>query len=60
MTVESLDTGEDLAVVSAGNEDLCARSDGCLEDGEGSGGELVLFDLSNFVLAAQRSAHACY
>lgn len=55
MTVECLDTGEDLSVVSAGDQDLCARADGGLEDGEGSGGELVLFNLRNFVLATRLS-----
>lgn len=52
MTVEGLDAGEDLAVVSAGDQDLCARANGGLEDREGSGGELVLLDLGDFVLAA--------
>ena len=52
MTVEGLDTCKDLSVVSAGNQDLCARADGGLEDGEGPGGELVLLNLGNFVLAA--------
>lgn len=32
MTVESLDTCENLAVVSARDQDLCARADGGLED----------------------------
>ena len=54
MTVECLDAGEDLAVVAAGNQDLCARADCGLEDGQGSGGELVLLDLSDLILAAQR------
>ena len=54
MTVESLDTRKNLAVVSARDQDLCARADGGLEDGEGTGGELMLFDLSNFVLARQQ------
>lgn len=30
---------------------MCARADGGLKDGEGSGGELVLLNLSYFVLA---------
>ena len=54
MTVECLDAGEDLAVVAAGNQDLCARADCGLENGQGSGGELVLLDLSDLILAAQR------
>ena len=56
MTVEGLDASKDLAVVSAGDQDLCARADGGLEDGERSGGEFVLLDLSDFVLAAAMSA----
>lgn len=52
MTVEGLDAGKDFAVVSAGDQDLCARADSGLEDGEGSGGEFVLLDLGDFVLAA--------
>lgn len=52
MTVEGLDAGKDFAVVSAGDQNLSARADGGLEDGEGSGGELVLLDLGDFVLAA--------
>ena len=54
MTVECLDAGEDLAVVAAGNQDLCARADGGLENGQGPSGELVLLDLSDLILAAQR------
>jgi hypothetical protein len=54
MTVESLDTRQNLAVVSARDQDLCARPDGSLEDGEGAGCELMFFDLSNFVLAKQQ------
>lgn len=54
MTVECLDAGEDLAVVAAGNQDLCARANCGLENGQGSGGELVLLDLSDLILAAQR------
>lgn len=34
---------------------MCARANSSLEDREGSGGELVLFDLSNFILAAKLS-----
>ena len=52
VTVERLDTGEELAVVAAGNQDLCARADGGLQDGKRSGGELVLLDLGDLVLAA--------
>jgi hypothetical protein len=55
VTVECLDTGEQFAVVAARDQNLCARSDGGLEDGKRSSGELVLFDLGDFVLAAQVS-----
>jgi hypothetical protein len=54
MAVEGLYTGEDLAVVPAGDQDLCARADGGLKDGEGASGELMLLDLSDFVLARQQ------
>lgn len=54
MTIERLDAGEDLAVVAAGNQNLCARADCSLEYGQGSSGELVLLDLSNFILAVQQ------
>lgn len=53
MTIECLDAGKDLSVVPAGNKDLCARADGGLKDREGSGRELVLFNLSNLILATQ-------
>lgn len=56
MTVKGLDASKDFAIVSAGDQDLCARADGGLEDGERSGGEFVLLDLSDFVLAAAMSA----
>jgi hypothetical protein len=49
VTVEGLDASEDLAVVSARDQDLGTRADGGLENGEGPGGELVLFDLCDFV-----------
>ena len=52
MAVEGLDAGKQLAVVAAGNQDLCARADGGLQDGKRSGGELVLLDLGDLVLAA--------
>jgi hypothetical protein len=55
VAVEGLDPCEDLAVVPARDEHLCARADGRLEDREGPGGELVLFDLSDLILAMQWS-----
>lgn len=51
MPVECLDTSQQLAVRANGDEHLRVRSDGSLEDGEGAGRELVLFELGNLVLA---------
>jgi hypothetical protein len=55
VAIEGFYTCEDLAVVSAGDQNLCTRADGSLEDGEGAGGKLMLFDLSNFVLTGEQS-----
>jgi hypothetical protein len=55
MAIKSFDTCENLAVVPAGNQNLCAGANGGLEDGQGTGGELVLFDLSDFVLTKRQS-----
>jgi len=52
VAVEGLDAGENLAIVPARDENLCAGADGSLEDGERTGGELMLLNLGNFVLAA--------
>jgi hypothetical protein len=60
VTVERFDAGEDFAVVSARDQDLGARADGGLEDREGSSGELMLLNLSNFILARQQSGPECY
>lgn len=57
MAVKSLDTGEYLAVVSARDKDLCSRADGSLEDGERTGGELMLLDLGNFILAGKSQSY---
>lgn len=54
MTVKRLYAGEQLAVVAAGNEDLGARADSGLQDGERTGSELVLLDLGDFILAARK------
>jgi hypothetical protein len=56
VTIECFDTGEELSVVAKRDQNLCARTNGGLEDGKRSGGELVLFDLRDFVLARQQSA----
>jgi hypothetical protein len=54
VAVEGLDAGEDLAVVSAGDQDLGARADSGLEDGEGPGGELMFLDLGDFVFTRKQ------
>ena len=54
MSVESLDTSEQLAVVATGNEDLGVRANGGLEDREWAGCELVLLELGDFELAVGR------
>ena len=53
MPVERFYASEEFAVVAAGNENLSVRTNGGLEDGEGSGGELVLFELRDFVFAGR-------
>jgi hypothetical protein len=55
VTIEGLDTCENLAVVSAGDQDLSARTDSGLEDGERTGGKLVLLNLSDFIFTRQQS-----
>jgi len=54
VTVESLYTGEQFAVVAAGNENLGARADSRLQDGERAGSELVFLDLGDFILAGRK------
>lgn len=51
MSVKGLDPGEDLAAVAEGYQDLAVRADCGLEDGKRSGGELVLLELGDFILA---------
>ncbi len=53
MPVESLDTCQQLAVRANGDEHLRVRPHGRLEDGKGTGRELILFELRNLVLASQ-------
>jgi hypothetical protein len=55
VTIEGLDTCENLAVVSAGDQDLSARTDSGLEDGERTGGKFVLLNLSDFIFTRQQS-----
>ena len=54
MTIECLDSCKDFAIVAARDQDLCARANGGLEDGERASSELMLFDLSDFILARPR------
>lgn len=49
VSVKSLDTGQQLAVVSAGNQDLGVCAGGGLEERQGTGGELVLLDESDLI-----------
>jgi hypothetical protein len=55
VAIEGFYTCEDLAVVSARDQDLCAGANGGLKNREGTGGKLMLFDLRNFVLSKQES-----
>lgn len=50
MSIECFDSGKELAVVAAGDENLGARAYGCLKDGQGASGELMLFYLSDLIL----------
>lgn len=50
--VKSFDTGQQLAVVAAGDEYLGVGSDGRLEDGERAGGEFVLFEDGDLIFSA--------
>ena len=54
VTVESLHAGEQLAVVSAGDEYLCARADSSLQDGKRTSRKLVFLDLGNLIFAADQ------
>ncbi len=51
MPIEGFHAGQEFAVVAAGDEDLGVGADGGLEDREGAGGELVFFELGDFVFA---------
>jgi hypothetical protein len=53
MSVECFYAGEEFAVVATRDDDLVVVANGGLQDGEGTSGELVLFDTSNLVLAMQ-------
>lgn len=50
MTVKRLDTGQELLVVSQGDEDLALVTDGLLQDREGALGDLPLLKLADLRL----------
>jgi hypothetical protein len=54
VAVEGLDAREDLDIVAHAYEDLLVVADGGLDDGEGAGGEFVLFELGDFVFAGEK------
>jgi hypothetical protein len=56
VTVEGFYAREDLAVVPAGDQDLCSRPDGGLEDREWTSGKLVLFDLGDLIFTRRQLA----
>lgn len=54
VSVKCLDTGKQLAVVTAGDQDLGVRTGGGLEEGQRSGSELVLLNESNLIFPAMQ------
>lgn len=53
MSVKGLNTGQELAVVAAGDQDLGVCAGGGLQERERAGGELVLFDEGNLIFAVE-------
>lgn len=51
VTVERLDTGEELAVVAAGNQDLGVVAGSGLQQRQRTCGKLMLFDEGDFIFA---------
>jgi len=49
VSVKCLDTGQQLAVVAAGDQDLGVRAGGGLQQGQRTGGELVLLNKSDLI-----------
>lgn len=45
MPIKGLHSPNQLSIISTGNQDLVVRADGLGEEGEGTGGEFVLFKL---------------
>lgn len=54
MPVEGLYPCQELAIIATGNEDLGMRTDGCLEDRERSGGELMLLEQRDLIFSTER------
>lgn len=53
MSVECFYAGEKFAVVATRDDDLVVVADSGLEDRKRTGGEFVLFDASNLILAVR-------
>lgn len=53
VSVKGLDAGQQLAVVSAGNQDLGVCAGGGLQERQGTGGELVLLDESDLIFSVE-------
>lgn len=53
VSVKSLDTGQQLAVVSAGDQDLGVSAGGGLQERQRTGGELVLLDESDLIFSVK-------
>lgn len=55
MAVEGFDAREQLAVVTAGDQDLVVVTGGCLEDGQRAGGEFVRFEGGDLIFAGLKT-----
>lgn len=53
MSVKGLNASQQLAVVTARDQDLSVCAGGGLQERERAGGELVLFDESNLIFAVE-------
>lgn len=60
VSVKSLDTGQELAVVTAGNQDLGVAAACGVEEGQRAGSELELLNLSNLILSVMRNARLVF
>jgi hypothetical protein len=57
VSVKSLDTGQQLPVITAGDQDLGVCAGSGLQKREGAGGELVLFDESDLIFPVRCAMH---